>query len=101
MVERDFADTVDTTEDDGIVESAIGGRFCVATGRVTLGGRQGNNSEGGVHGMGRRNDVVHRPIGLMVAGGNTSWERMSRSEMTVVTRAGFYCWRRESAIRVM
>ena len=41
MVEREFAETVDTVEEDGIVESKIVGRFCVAIGGVTFGGRGG------------------------------------------------------------
>ena len=47
MVEREFAETFDTVEEDGIVESKIGGGFCVAVGGVTFGGRVGTKSKGG------------------------------------------------------
>ena len=43
MVEREFTDIVDTAEEGGTVVSKIGGRFCSATGEVTLGGRGGTN----------------------------------------------------------
>ena len=39
MVEREFTETGDTVEEGGILVSKIGGRFCAATGEVTLGGR--------------------------------------------------------------
>ena len=58
-------------------------------------------SKGEVHGRGGINNMVHRSVRLMVAGGNNSWERMSGSAMTASTRAGFCCWRRESAIRII
>ena len=51
--------------------------------------------------MGGRNDVVHRSVGLMVVGGNTSWERMYGSEIMTVRRAGFCCWRRESIFSIL
>ena len=91
MVEREFAETFDTVEEDGIVESKIGGGFCVAVGGVTFGGRVGTNSKGGVHRMGRRNNVEHRPVRLIVAGVNTSWGRITGSAMMAVMRAGFCC----------
>ena len=65
--------------------------FCIDTGEVTVGGRRGTNSQGVVHGKGGINNVVQRFVGLMLAGGNTSWERMSGSEMTAAMRAFFYC----------
>ena len=39
MVGREFTEKVDTTEEGGTVVSKIGGRFCTATGGMTLGGR--------------------------------------------------------------
>ena len=68
---------------------------------MTLGGRVRTKSNGGVHGMGGRNDVVDRSVRSMVAEGNTSWGRMSGSEMMVVIRAGFCCWSREFAISIL
>ena len=53
--------------------SKIGGSFCAATVGVTLGGRGGTKSNGGFQGIGGRNDVTHRSVGLMVVRGNTSW----------------------------
>ena len=41
MVEREFAETVDTAEECGTVVSKVGGRFCIATVVLTLGGRVG------------------------------------------------------------
>ena len=73
MVERDFMETVNTAVEGGTVVSKIGGKFCVNTGRVTLGGRGGTKSNGGFQGIGGRNDVTHRSVGLMVVRGNTSW----------------------------
>ena len=101
MVDREFKETFESVEDGGTVVSKIGGRFCAATGGVTLGGRVGRKSKTGFHGMGRRNDVAHRSVGLMVVGGNTSWERMSGSAIIAVRRAGFCCWRRESVISIL
>ena len=37
MVERDFAEIVDTAEEGGTVVRKIGGRFCVANGGVASG----------------------------------------------------------------
>ena len=71
MVEREFVKTANTAEEVGTVVSKIGGRFCATTEVVTLGGRGWNKSKVGFHGMGGRNDVAHRSIGSMVAGGNT------------------------------
>ena len=71
-------ETVDTVEEVSTVVSKIDGRFCVATGGVTLGGRGGTNSKSGFHGMGGCNNISHRSAELMVVRGNTSWERMSR-----------------------
>ena len=51
--------------------------------------------------MGVHNDVVHRSVGSMVAGGNTSWERMYGSSMMSVMRAGFCRWRRDSEISIL
>ena len=51
--------------------------------------------------MGVYNDVVHRSVGSMVAGGNTSWERMYGSSMMAVMRAGFCRWRRDSEISIL
>ena len=51
--------------------------------------------------MGGCNDVLHRSIGLMMEGGNTSWDSMSGSEMMAMMRYGFYLWRRESEIIIM
>ena len=47
--------------------------FFVTTGEVTLGGRGGTKSKGGVHVMGGRNNVGHRSVRLMIMGVNTSW----------------------------
>ena len=101
MVEKDFTETVDNAEEVGTVVSKIGGRFCAATGGVTLGGRRGTKSKLGFHGMGGRNDVAHMSVGLMVVEGNTSWERMYGSARMLIRRAGFYLWRRESAISIL
>ena len=101
VVERDFTETVDTAEEGGTVVSKIGGRFCAVTGGVTLGGRGGTKSKVGFHVMGGRNNTVHSFVGLMVLGGNTSWERMSGSEIMAVRRVGFCFWRRESTISSM
>ena len=51
--------------------------------------------------MGGRNDIEHRSIGLVVVGGNTSWERMSISAIMAVSRAGLCSWRREYAISIL
>ena len=72
MVEREFTETVDTAEDIGTIVSKVCGRFFVTTGGVTLVGRGGKNPKGGLHGTGGINDMVHRSVVLMVAGGNTS-----------------------------
>ena len=63
--------------------------------------RGGGKSKGGVHRGGGINDVVERFVGLMVAGGNTSWERMSGSAMRPEIRAGFCHWRRDSVISIL
>ena len=101
VVEREFMLTVNNMEEGGTVVSKIGGRFCAATGEVTLGGREGTNSKAGFHGMGGHNDLIHRSVGLMVVVGNTSWERMYVSSIMAVRRAGFCCWRRASAISIL
>ena len=54
--------------------------------------------EGGVHGRGGISNVGQRSVGLMVAGGNISWDRMSVSAMT---RDGFCFYRRESEIQII
>ena len=72
MVDRYFVETVNTTEEGGTVVSKVDGRFYVATGGVTLGGRGGKKSKGGVHRRGELNYVVQRSVGLIVAGVNTS-----------------------------
>ena len=46
-------------------------------------------SDAGFHGIGGIKYVVHRSVGLMVVGLNTSWERMSGSAIMAVSRAGF------------
>ena len=79
MVYREFTEIFNTAEEGGTVVSKVGGRFYVATGGVTLGGRGGINSKWGFHIMSGLNDVVQRSVGLMVAGVNISWERMSGS----------------------
>ena len=94
MVDREFFETVDTMEEGGTVVGKSGGRFCVATGGVTLGRRGGKKSKGGFHRRIGINNVLQRSAGLMVAGGNASWERMSGSEMKEEIRADFYHWRR-------
>ena len=81
--------------------SKIGGRFCAATGKMTLGGRIEMKSKAGFHGIGGRNYVAHRSIGSIVVGGNTSWKRMSGSAIITERRAGFCCWRIESVISVL
>ena len=81
--------------------SKIGGRFCAATGKMTLGGRIEMKSKAGFHGIGGRNYVAHRSVGSMVVGRNTSWKRMSGSAIITVRRSGFCCWRRESAISIL
>ena len=101
MAEGEFMETVDTVEEGDTVASKLDARLCVATGIVTLGLIGGTKSKGGFRGRGGINNVVHRSVGSMVAGGNTYWESMSRSDMKAVTRAGFCCWRRDSAIRMM
>ena len=47
------------------------------------------NSKVGFHGMGGRNDVSHRSVGLMVFEVNISLERMYRSVIMAARRAGF------------
>ena len=101
MVERKFTETVNTAEEGCTIVSKICGRFCAATGGVTFGGREGKKSEAGFHEMGGRNNVAHRSVGSMLVGGNTSWERMSGSEIMAVRRAGLCCWRRESEISIL
>ena len=81
MVEREFMEKVDTVEECGAIVSKVGGRFCVATGRVTLGGRGRKKSKGEVHIRVVLKNVVQRSFGLIVAGGSTSWEVISWSEM--------------------
>ena len=61
-------ETVYTMDEVGILVSKIGGSFCAATGRVTLVGIGWKKSKVGFHGVGGRNDVVHRSLGLMVVG---------------------------------
>ena len=68
MVEREITEKVNNAEEGGTVVSKIDGRFCAATGRVTLGERGGTKSKAEFHGMGGRNDVVHRFVGSMVVG---------------------------------
>ena len=89
MVERNLTETVNTAEEGGTIVSKIGGRFCVSIGGVTLGGRGRTKSKSGFHVMVGRNVFVHRSSGLMVVGGNTSWERMSRSAIIAVRRSDF------------
>ena len=47
MVEREFTETVNVTKEGGTAVSKFGGRFCVATGVVTLGGSRDKKSKGG------------------------------------------------------
>ena len=101
MVDREFTETVDNVEEGCNIVSEIGGMFCTATAGLTLGGIGGTKSKAGFHGMGERNDVAHRSVGLMVVGGNTSWERMSRLAILAVRRAVFCSWRRESGIIIL
>ena len=101
VAERNFAKTVDTTEEGGTVVSKVCGRLCVATGGVTLVGRGGKNPKGGVQVKGGTNKAAQRSIRLMVTGRNISWDRIPRLEMTAETRDGFCCWRRESEIRIL
>ena len=79
MVYIELTDTVNTAEEGGTVVSKVDGRFCVATGGVTLGGRGGTKSKGGFDRRSGLNYVVQRSIKLMAAGVNNSWERMSGS----------------------
>ena len=62
---------------------------------------EGRSKRGGVNIMGGRNYMVNRSVRSMVAGGNTSWDRMYGSAIMAVMRAGFCLWRRESAIRIL
>ena len=101
MLEWESTETVYTAEEGGTVVSKICVRFCAAIARVKLGGRGGTESKMGLHGMGGRNDVAHRYVGSMVVGVNTSWVRMSGSEIMAVTRDGLCCWRRDSAIIIL
>ena len=72
MVEREFTETVTTPDEGGTKVSKLFGRFCVASGGVTLGGRVGTKSKGGGHRRCLINNVVQRSVGLMVAVENTS-----------------------------
>ena len=45
MGDMEFTETVDTTEEGDTLVIKLGGRFCVATGGVTLGGRGGTKSK--------------------------------------------------------
>ena len=63
---------VNIVEEGGTLASKIGESFCAVTGGVTFVGRGGTKSKSGFHGMGGRNNVEHRSVGLMVVGGNTS-----------------------------
>ena len=101
MVERDFTEIVHTVEEGGTIVSKVGGRFFVAARGVTLGGRVLMNSKGRVHRRGGINNVLHRSIGLLMAGRNTSWERISGSEMMAAIRAGLYFWRRYFVIIIL
>ena len=101
MLEREFTESVNTTEEGGTIMNKTGGNFCAATGGVNLGGRGGTKSKSGLHGMGGRNDVVHRSVSYMVGKGNTSWERMSGSVIMAVRRDGLCRCRRESAISIL
>ena len=95
MVDRYFVETLDTKYEGGTVVSKVGGRYCVSNGGVTLGGRGGKKSKGGVQRRVGINNVVQRSFGLMVAGVNTSWEMISGSEMKAGIRAGLCHWRKE------
>ena len=101
MVDRELTEIVDTAEEGCTVVSKLCGRLCITTGGVTLWERGGTDSKGGVHGRGGFNDFLQRSIGLVVLGGNISWERVSGLAMTAVMRAGFCICRRESAISIL
>ena len=62
MVDRYFAEIVDTKYEGGTVVSKVGGRFCDANGRVALGGIVRKKSKGGVHRRVGINNVVHRYV---------------------------------------
>ena len=55
----------------------------------------------GFHVMGGFKNVVYRFIILMVAGGNTSWDRMYVSSMMAVVRGGVCCFRSYSVISIL
>ena len=65
-MERDFTETVDTVQEGVTIVSKMDGRFCAATGKVTLGGRRGTKSKAGFHGMDGRNNVAHRSTVIIV-----------------------------------
>ena len=58
MVYRDFTEIFYTAEEGGTVVSKVGGRFCVATGGETLGGRGVTKSKVGFHRRVGINDVI-------------------------------------------
>ena len=62
---------------------------------------EGLSQMGGVHGMGAHKNVLHRSIGLMVAGGNTSWERMYGSVIITAMRKCLCFCRRYSTISML
>ena len=82
MVDREFTETVDTAGEGGTLASKVGVRFFVATGEVNLGGIGGTKSKGVFHRRGWLNYVIQRYVRLVVAGGNTYWERMSGLSIT-------------------
>ena len=75
-MEREFTETVHTAEESVTVVSKAGEQFCVTTGEVTLLGREGTKSKGGIHRRGGLNNVIQSSVILIVEGGNTSWEWM-------------------------
>ena len=97
----EFMETADNEEEGGTIVSKLGGKLCVPTGGVTLGGRGGNNSKGGVLGRGEIKNLVKRSVGLMVVGENSSQESMSGLSMKAAMRCGLCHCNRDSAISIM
>ena len=90
-------ETVNTEEEGGTIVIKVVGRFCFSTGGVTLGVKLGTKSKWGFHRRGEINNVIQRSVILMVAGGNTSWGRISGLSMKAMKaemRDGFYHWSR-------
>ena len=58
-------------------------------------------TKGGSQWRGGINDVEQRLVGLMVAGGNISLERMLGLSMTAAMRVDLCFWNKESAISIL